>query len=194
MSTKLSINLRDGTLDVEGTEDFVRSIYEDFKEELARRADVPTPLEPSKIEVDREPAPSDAEPPKKARRSRRSGSNEGQKGRASAYKPTFDSGLNLADLGSFYQELRPNSNFEKILVFAAFLRDRLKTHPCTADQIYTCFFTLKDRTKIPEAFVQAFRDTQNRTHFIEMKSLQDISVTIRGNNHIEEMKKRKSDE
>ena len=37
MSTKLTINLRDGILDVEGSEEFVREIYGDFKSEVAKR-------------------------------------------------------------------------------------------------------------------------------------------------------------
>jgi hypothetical protein len=194
MNTKLTINLRDGILEVEGGDDFVRSIYEDFKGEVARR-NVEKASEPLKrvvsaesiaggLDEAKERAPrAKVKPPK----------SETSKSRSSDYKPKFDTALNLNGLVEFYDQLAPENAREKILIFAIFLRDHLKIVPCTVDQIYTCFFTVKDRTKIPEAFVQAFRDTQSKTHYIEMNGLDGIAVTIPGNNHFEQMKKRNSE-
>ena len=191
MNTKLTINLRDGILNVEGSDDFVRSIYEDFKGEVAKRSSS-TPAQPPQIEVDGglERGDQQAEKSKRSARVKRSAS-EGQKAKVSEYKPTFDPSLDLRGLPEFYDEVQPTKASEKILAFAVFLKEKLQIEPCTVDQIYTCFFTVKDRTKIPEAFVQAFRDTHSRTHFIQFNSLQDVTVTIPGNNHFEAMKKRK---
>ena len=195
MNTKLTINLRDGILDVDGSEEFVRIIYEDFKGEVSKRLPLATGV-PRQIEASPltpvEPAP-DAEvmPKKQARAKRTAATGDGQKARTGKYKPAFQPNLNLKELPKFYDELNPQNSAEKILIFTAFLKERLNMESCTADDIYTCFFTVRDRTKIPEAFAQAFHNTQSRTHFIQVNSLQDISVTIPGSNHFEEMKKRK---
>jgi hypothetical protein len=193
MNTKLTINLKDGILDVDGSEEFVPSIYDDFKGEVAKRI---TPVAPRQIEggTVTQAAEIEAVPEKekKVRARRASNSGDGQKARAGKYRPTFDPNLDVNGLTAIYDALNPQNISEKILVFAMFLRDHRNMPSCTADHIYTCFYTVKDRTRIPEAFEQAFRDTQSRTHYIQINSLQDISVTIPGNNKIEEMKKRKA--
>lgn len=196
VNTKLTINLREGILDVEGSDEFVRAIYEDFKGEVAKRQQ-PINGAHRQLEVastgsrdsDSLIEETKVKPKKRTRHSAVSG--EGQKPRPAKYKPTFDPSLNLKELPEFYDELSPAKASEKILIFAVFLSEKLKMAPCTADHIFTCFFTVKDRTKIPEAFEQAFRDTQSRTHYIHYETLQEISVTIPGSNHFEEMKKRK---
>jgi len=193
MSTRLTINLKDGILDVDGSEDFVRSVYEDFKGEVAKRLTI-SPATPKEIEAApitvSETIERRADRPRKAHARRVSSTGAGQKPRPARYKPTFDPTLDVNGLVEFYDSVNPEKIPEKILTFAVFLRDQKNILSCTADHIYTCFYTVKDRTKIPEAFEQAFRDTQSRTHFIEVTSLQDITVTIPGNNKFEEMKKR----
>lgn len=195
MNAKLTVNLRDGALDVEGSEDFVRAVYDDFKEEIARRQiglgvsqriEAPLLSQQAPIVV----APQ-AKAKKPARTKRTVPNGDAAKARAGKYKPTFDPGLNLKGLPEFYDELAPANASEKILIFMVFLKERLNIDICTADYIFTCFFTVKDRTKIPEAFEQAFWTAQSRTHFIHINSLQEITLTIPGNNRFEEMKKRK---
>jgi hypothetical protein len=194
MNTKLTINLKDGILDVDGSEDFVRSIYEDFKGEVAKRLTI-APVAPKQIDATPAPSPEAiealAEMPKKARTRRAPISSDGQKPRSAKYKPTFDPTLDVNGLVEFYDSMDPDNIAEKILTFAIFLRDHRNMQSCTADDIFTCFYTVKDRTKIPEAFEQAFRDTQSRTHFIQVNSLQDITITIPGNNKFEDMKKKR---
>jgi len=196
MNTKLTINLRDGILDVEGSDEFVRAIYDDFKGEVARRLgsqNDPPPQIEGRVAGEEAASEVPKASPKPSRAKRAGASGGGQKTRTgSDYKPTFDSTLNLKGLPELYDELGPLNAAEKILIFGIFLKERLKLESFTADHIYTCFFTVRDRTKIPEAFVQAFRDTQSRTHYIQVNSLQDITVTIAGSNHFEEMKKRKA--
>lgn len=197
MNTKLTINLRDGILDVDGSEEFVRTVYEDFKGEVAKRlplaADAQRQIEAAPLTlIEPIAGTTEVKPKKQPHAKRATATGEGQKARTGKYKPTFDPNLDLNGLVEFYDELKPMNAAEKILIFAVFLKERLKIVPCTADQIFTCFFTVKDRTKIPEAFEQAFRDTQSRTHFIQVTSLQDITVTIPGSNHFVEMKKRKA--
>lgn len=188
MTTKLTINLHDGILDVEGSEEFVRSIYHDFKERAEKaviQTAIPKQLEQTLIPADK----LRVEKTKKTNPSY----PESRKTKSTEYRPTFNTSLNLVSLNEFYSAIKPSSHPEKILCFAIFLRDQCSISPCTADDIYTCYFTLKSETKIPEAFVQAFRDTQSKKHFIEFKSPQHIEITIAGENYFNSTMKKKVD-
>lgn len=188
MNTKLAIDLREGTIQVEGEEAFVRFIYQDFKESLSKGI-VLRELPPAAAEQEPQPKLLAIQAKEKKPRTKRTpSSDDGGKARPAEYRPTFNTNLNLAGLSEFSDNWRPANNAEKILIFAVFLRDLLKTEPCSADDIYTCFFTLNKRgkTKIPEAFAQAFHNTKSRTHYIEFTSLQEIRITIAGQNRYTE--------
>ena len=188
VNTRLVLNLRDGIIEAEGEENFVRSIYDDFKERVSKTVPLQTmPRQVLETRADFTGQP-ESESKKKARKAR---SAEGGKPKASDYKPAFDSKLDLRELEQFYDRFEPENNFEKILIFAVFLRDTLNVAPCTADAVYSCYFVLKHKTKIPVAFVQAFRDAQSRTHYIEFVSPEKIDITIAGDNHFNQRLKRK---
>lgn len=185
-NTKLVINLIEGIVEVEGTEDFVRFIYQDFKENLSKQVIVNQPVS---LPLRHEPeqrllAKEDKEPPKKtAEAPRRSpASGEKKKQNSGAYKPTFNSKINLTGLETFYDELKPENNTECIVVFAAFLRDRVQTPKCSANDLFTCFFTLKSKTKIPTDMPQAIKNAKHRTHFIEYETIDSIEITSAGDN------------
>jgi hypothetical protein len=180
MNTRLTINLRDGLLEVEGGEDFVRTIYQDFKAQVARAALKAVPAKPFE-QLEQAPAPIQQVEARRQTKPRGNRSSDSGKIKASNYRPTFKD-LNLAGLGEFYDQFAPANHNEKILCFAVFLRDQLKISPCTADDIYTCYFTLKTRTKTPVAFQQAFITAKSRTHFIQFDWPQKIEVTIAGDN------------
>lgn len=193
-ATKLVINLKDGIIQAEGGEDFVREVYNDFKEVVSKRTFIPAPPAPAAIEQI-PPAEDDGETqrspagPAKGKARRQPGT--GNKGSGdSTFKPKFDPDLDLTGIDEFRAEYSPTNNSEKILVFAAFLRDKLGKATCTAHEIYTCYFTTKE--KIPEAFVQAFRDCQSRTHYIKYTNMSDIEVTIPGNNWLNARAKKKT--
>ena len=106
------------------------------------------------------------------------------------YVPTFDANLNLKDLGSFYDKFEPKSHPEKILIFSVFLRDYMEKSTCSANDIFTCYRTVKDQTKIPEAFIQALRDT-HKAGYITYTSPEKTEVSIAGENHFNGKLKKK---
>jgi len=182
-TTKLIINLKEGIVEVEGTEDFVRDVYNDFKERVSRPVPLP-PAPPARLEQFK--ATGEAEGTLAARRTTTT-SRRGvaaKTGETANYKPKFNNDLNLNGLAEFYDLYAPKTHAEKILIFAAFLRDKIGISPCAADDIFTCYFTIKNKTKTPEAFVQAFRDCQSRTHYIKFISLTAIEITIPGDNFL----------
>jgi len=191
--TRLAINLKEGTIEVEGNEEFVRFVYQDFKESLSKQIVAhATPISPIGHAA-LQPLIVDEDARAKPRSARKVYSGGADKARKTKYKPQFNSKLDLSGLPKFYEAWDAANNYEKILVFAMFLRDRLQVVPCSADDIYTCFFTLKHKGPIPEAFVQTFHDAKSRTHYIEYDSIQSISITIPGENRYNEKLKANPD-
>lgn len=183
-TTKLLINLKEGIVEVEGAENFVRDVYNDFKERVSKPIPF-APAPPAQIEQFNDEQEDGSEPaPRTRAKHRRSGAASGKTGEAGSYKPKFNDDLNPRGLPEFYDQYAPKTHSEKILVFAAFLRDKMRISPCTANDIFTCYFTMKNKTKTPEAFVQAFRDCQSRTHYIKVISLTEIEVAIPGDNFL----------
>jgi len=197
-STKLAINLNEGTVQVEGDEAFVRFIYEDFRDSLSRRVIVKATTQPA-LEHQTQPPllknenqkEQPAKPPKKrpARKAART-SGAGEKTRTVLDRPEYNSKLNVTGLAEFYDQWKPTNNSEKILVFAVFLRDKLQIAPCNIGDVYTCFFAMKAKVKIPEAFQQAFIDAKNRTHYIEFETTDSVEITIAGDNWFTEQAKK----
>jgi hypothetical protein len=193
-NTKLVINLMEGIVEVEGTEDFVRFIYQDFKENLSKQviirpaASLPLQREPEQrllAKEDKELPKKTAEVPRKP-----AASGEKKKSGSGAYKPTFNSKINLTGVETFYDELKPENNSECIVVFAAFLRDRVQMSKCSANDLFTCFFTLKSKTKIPTDMPQAIKNAKHRTHFIEYETIESIEITSAGDNWLEAQAKK----
>ena len=182
-NTKLAINLTEGTVQVEGEEAFVRSVYEDFKDYLGKHLSG----RPAIVTVNPPVTPAqqitDETTRRKRRADRKSGRSESEKPRPVDYKPEFRRDLDLSELEAAYDAFNPRNHHERILVFAVFLRERFQIAPCAADAIYTCYGTMKAKTETPEAFVQAFRDAQNKAHYIDFNLPQDIRITITGDNH-----------
>lgn len=185
IATELTINLRKGFISAKGTESFVQSIYNDFKERITKASVSPT-LESA--------AEHEAIAPKTGERSRRQRSapkSDNGKNKAGTYRPAVKPDLDLTPLGDFYDQFDPSTHSEKILIFTTFLRDVLKIEPCAADDVFSCYFALRHRTDTPKAFVQAIRDAQNKFHFVEFASPQEIRVTTVGNNHFNRTLKKK---
>jgi len=185
MNTKLAINLSEGTVQVEGTEDFVRFIYQDFKESLSKHVFLRTVETTPPVTSNVEPPllTTDKTPQRRQPKKKRSSSGEEKLTRPVAYsKPKYNSELDLTGLEEFYDQWKPENNPEKILVFLAFLRDRLGKTSSHSDDVYTCFFAMRARTKIPGAFRQAFHDMKGRTHYIDFETTDSIEISIAGDN------------
>lgn len=192
-NTKLVINLRDGIVHVEGDELFVRDVYNDFKERVSKpilveQSSLAPQLEQRNLAEEDLEAPS---PRLRGKSRRKAATISGTKGEVANYKPTFNSALDLSGLASYYRQYEPANHPEKILIFATYLRDVVKVQSITANDVFTCYQEMRSVTKTPEAFLQAFRDTQNKTHYIDYISPTNIQITIAGNNYFNMKLKRK---
>lgn len=190
MAAKLHIDVSQGVLNVEGEEAFVKSVYDDFKGRLADSVRRP-PLEVIDASLGVEKAVEVGAPQQRKRKPSVRRSSDSTKSKIADYSPKFNPNLDLAKLEEFYSTFDLKNHREKILIFAVFLRDVLGKAPCEADEIFSCYQTVKTKTEIPEAFVQALRDAQNKGGYIEFVSPQEIKITIAGENYFNQKIKRK---
>ena len=188
VNTKLTINLREGVIEAEGSEEFVRTVYDDFKERMSKPIVSPGASKPLLEAPAANDANSEGDEEGTKPSTRKTGKLEVK--RASTYKPKFNPKLDVSALEAFYDKYMPSSHSEKILIFGIFLRDELKNSPFSADDIFTCYFAMKHKTDAPEAFWQAFATMKNRTHFIDYTSQDKIEITIAGDNHFNRKLKR----
>jgi hypothetical protein len=197
MPVKLHINIQQGAVDVEGDESFVQAVYEDLREQVRTQfGKLPERPETPVASSDQSGAagPTGNARRRPARRTGKTGTPDGGKGRVADYKPSFNANLDLAKLPDFYSKLSMENHREKILAFTVFLRDEVGINPCSADDIYSCYFVLKSKTKIPTAFIQAIRDAQNKAGFVQFVSIAEVRVTTAGENHYQAMLSRKGAE
>lgn len=181
--TKLKLDLNHGLLEVEDSDDFVREIYTDFKEQLNHAGKTKTPP----------PSYSAAPPPSEAAQPSPSTSTKGSsKKRASSNgaQPTIVKDLDLSGtskgverLKDFHASYKIASNIERNLVFLYYLQNKLEISPITPNHVFTCYRDVS--VKVPAALVQSLRDTANRRGWIDTSDTNNLKVTFPGINHLE---------
>jgi len=177
-------------LDVEGDAEVVKLIYADIKDALVSRlgAVKPRPV-PERVEGAESAERTSEEQPagggrkaKSVRRKRSSGSASNSEARTERYSPALEKNLKVPGLKEFYDQFSPKSHSEKVLIFAHFLNEN-GYNPCTANQIFTCYKLVG--IERPKAFRQAIIDAHgSKFGYIDYKSVDDISVTTIGEEHL----------
>lgn len=192
MNTKLLINAREGTIQVEGDIDFVKEVYSDFK-------DLITPLVQSKSisnTGDQSSGGGGSSHKSKARKksaSKKGSNSEGGVSGVNPDNPTLDKNLDTSGVREFYAQFAPKNHPEKILIFMRFLKDKAGIENPNTDQIYTCYNAVGE--KPAAAFAQSFRDTSSKKFgFIEYNSANDVTLTFIGNRHFDHDLKKKEAE
>lgn len=193
MQTKLHINLTQGIIDVEGDAEFVKAVYEDFKNRITENA-VPTPpaAEQSATPVTNAGASAPAKPKRRTSARRKAGAAENGDAGINPDAPKLDKNVDTSKLKAFYDQFEPGNAPEKILIFLKYLIEMAGIDNPNTDQVYTCFHSLKEKT--PNAYAQAFRDAASKRGFIEFNSPTDIQITIMGENHFNHDLKKKGAE
>ncbi|MBN1217540.1 MAG: hypothetical protein JXM69_01310 [Anaerolineae bacterium] len=196
MTTKLKIDLNQGLLEVEGSESFVKLIYNDFKTHFAgidtvedlkparrtRRSkpaasttpsqpapeSAPVP-EPATAEVEVMPIPEKPHPP------------------APTYTLVSDLQLGASDgrpsLVEFMDAKFPLTNEERNIVFLYYLQHTLKLKPITPDHIYTCYKQAKIR--VPLNLENSLRITADQHGWIKTTNTGAMTLTPSGKRYVE---------
>src|SRR5699024_5741870 len=147
MICKLEMNLREGIISVEGSEEFVKGIYEDFRELIKEnKYENSNVTSSAKTVTEKKTDPKDTSNNRKKPNQRRSSSQK---------KPQLLTNLNLRpnnaiSLKDFTQQYGIRSNSEIIVLIAYYLKETLNINEITVDHIFTGFNEIGAR--IPKAF------------------------------------------
>ena len=173
--SKLRVSIVEGILEIEGNEDFVLQIYEDFKQYAVkdRRHSYD-----AKTEQPNSNAASDGIATQKTHRPK-----------SSAGEPRFLKDLDLAtrngnpSLRDYYGKFAPKLHSERNLIFVAYLQDIAEVTPISVDHVYSCY--RKVQARAPKRFRQSLIDTSNKKGWLSTESLEDIRVSIAGLEYLE---------
>lgn len=191
--TKLRVDLKNGFLEVEGEESFVKEIYGDYKDVLSLI------LSRQNVEpVSQLPAPAETQdevrPPEKTKSVSKRRASSKQK---ESHKIVGT--LNLEPSGkesfrSFAATKELGSNMVVNLVAVYYLQNILGITGITPDHVYTCYKNIGH--KVPTALIQSLRDTASLKSWIDTASTDNITLLTAGENAVEHdlVRKEKSQE
>ena len=176
MDTRLKVDLKQGFLEVEGSERLVREIYGDFKAQLSNLA-----LE-------------DIKQPKPRRRAKVETAPKTGKGRKRTLKTketlTLVKDIDLSGVGKtqgslkdFYASYVVSSNRERNLIFVYYLEEVVAVTNVTVNHVYTCYRDVGEKS--PAVLSQSLVDTSFHKGWIDTSSLGSIKLTTVGRNYLE---------
>ncbi len=180
--TKLRIDLFSGTLEVDGEEGFVRSVYDDFKDRLlAVRAGRGTAEAASSAPaIDAETTPDAASVSKPLRTAGR---------KRAGVSPSLVKDIDLSEEGNdfsladFYAAKSPLTAMESNVVFVYYLQQIAQVSRISVNHIYTCYKFVN--IKYPNALKQSLADTSSRKNWLDTSSFDDIKLSTAGENFVE---------
>jgi hypothetical protein len=179
-TSKLRIDLSQGIIEAEGSDDFVLAVYTDFKERLKfegpKHAAPPAPTNPHAAANETKPAKVAAT----------NGATKGRKKSRESLSIVKDLDLSKGKLGrlkDFYGRYDAKTNFQRNLVFVYFLQNGLEISGITENHVYTCYRDVS--AKLPGAFRQSLFDTANKNGWIDTSDMSNITVATPGINYLE---------
>jgi len=200
MSTKLKIDLTQGILEVEGSESFVKIIYNDFKTHFAGIEAVEEDLKPPRRTRRRRTEVKKIEQPPSvpasilefvAEDDTDQFEPEPDTQKISPPMPVYTQveGLDLGaadgrpSLVEFMDAKFPLTNEERNIVFLYYLQHNLKLKSITADHIYTCYRQAKIR--VPLNLENSLRITADQHNWIKTTRTGKMSLTPAGKQYVE---------
>jgi hypothetical protein len=190
MTTRIRIDLSQGMIEAEGTEEFVRSIYSDFQSRLATSP--PTPEEGGQRRK-----PGRTTPPETEQGAKKAPRRSGASG---TYVPKIVKDLDLSGKGKkmslrdFYNQYDPTTNYERNIIFMYYLTQTLELEAVSVDHVFTCYRGISS-IKAPDDLYSSLRDTQRHKGWVSLDSADKVQVTIPGINYLEhDLTKKKADE
>ena len=181
ITTKAKINLKEGTVELEGSEGFVTKQLEIFAKEMkGLRIETETKPEEGK-------SPETQTPEEKKRR------RKGVIPRlvAAIALDLKQKGENPA-LKDFYKQKAPSTDMERVTVFAYYLKKYLSIDKIEAGHIVSCCKEVHCR--IPSDIGQTFYNTQQHHAWLKVEQNGKFAaITIQGENLVEKDLPRKKD-
>jgi hypothetical protein len=170
MSARIKVDLTAGVLEVEGSEEFVQTVYSDFKTRVTIGTIAAGAISPKATPISTT----------SSRSRKRSGEQR------EAYQIVKD--LNLVPKGKqslrdFISQFQPASNMEWNAVFVYYLESVVEIRPITPAHVFTCYRDAK--LPIPKALPQSLIDTSSRKGWLNTSTIDDIRLTVGGTNFVE---------
>lgn len=183
MSSKLSINLNDGKLEIEGSEEFIKEMYNDFKILLSNKPES-TPI---KKELKVEGEETQSEPiSKKGVSTKVKKQTSGKPKHSNELKLLTDLNLrpkgktSLKDFASQYQIKIAE---ELTLVVVYYLKQILGIEKVSINHVFTSYKELNK--KVPSTLKQVLTNHKNTKGWIDVTDWDEIKYTIQGMNHMD---------
>jgi hypothetical protein len=188
MTTKLKIDLSQGVLEVEGSESFVKIIYNDFKTHFAGIEtfdELKSTRRSKKVKAAAKVAPPKPAPKPVAEEEK--AEPIPQKPSLPAYVLIKDLSLGAADsrpsLVEFMDSKFPITNEERNIVFLYYLQHTLNLKEITLDHIYTCYRETKIRA--PLNLENSLRLTADQHGWITITKAGKMTLTSAGKSYVE---------
>ncbi len=180
MTCKLHINLSQGLIEAEGSEEFVLNIYKDFKDKIG------TAPHDTRTTGQQKQTPANTIVKPNNRSKSKSTSN---KTKVTSKGYTLNKELNLysegdnPSLDDFLKDYKTTSNQPRFLLCTHYLKEIKGVEKVGVNELYTCLKHLK--IAIPN-IEQGLRDTASRKGWLDTasSSSDDIKITVSGENAI----------
>lgn len=167
--TKVKINVKEGTIELEGNEQFVSKYLEEFKANITSKS-----TNSSNV-----PAPEYSNDSKKVSNKPKSA----RKGISLSPIP-IDLKSSKPNLRDFYKSKNPSTNQEKITLFVYYINKNLEITNVLPGHIVSCYKEVGDR--LPLNIPQMFKDITHLKSWIEPSGeAGSVKTTISGDNLIE---------
>lgn len=186
MTTKLHINLNQGLVEAEGSEEFVLKVYNDFKDRIGSAPSILQNTGQQNYPLASITTQHNAEKsvaPKKEPANKVAGTKK--KSAAKGYSLCKD--LNLyaegqkPSLKDFIEKYSTDSNMPRYLLFTYYLKEIKGVEKVGINHIYTCFKNLG--LKIPN-IEQGLRDTSFRKGWLDNSNSEDLQIPVAGENAV----------
>jgi hypothetical protein len=179
MTVKLKIDLSQGQLELEGSDDAVLKIYEDFMSKVdglvQSRLPVAQNVEPPSRSVLIE-APLEAEVEVNASKKKKSSSTK-----KTSYSKVDEiyKGQHAVKIKEFYEKFDVKSHSQKVVIFIYCMQNEINITGIGINHIYTCY--LIANTPTPNVLPQAIRDAKTALDYDDWS---DLKVTSIGENAV----------
>ncbi len=179
MTIKLRLDFANGQLDVEGSDDVVVKIYNDFMgkfEKISPQIIQHPTVERVIPQLEVIENNKEIESPKK------------KSAKKSSSLPSFSmldeiyKGENAKAIKDFYNQYGNMGNIQKVTLFIYFLEKKLNISSITLNHLYTCYKIIN--APLPKALQQAVRDAKQKT-WLSHDDWNDLKVTHMGENAVE---------
>lgn len=188
MNCKIHVNINQGLFEAEGPEQFVLDAYKDFKESLTTEFKNPTTSDTKGNKKVGSITPSKQAAPKPAKKSQK------KKSSSQSYTQVKDLDIfakdNCPSLDNFLKGYDAGNSMKQLLLFTHYLKELKDYEVVSRDELYTCFKRLG--ITVP-SINSTLNNTSHRKGWLDVSKIDDVKITIAGENAIIELAKDNSD-